>query len=126
MRRWRSGGVRGRVRSRTSVAFRREFDEEHRTPSSNCRSLWSNLVTARGLSLIDERVAALEAGIAAATDAEAEKVLRRDLRDPHMRHDRDPDRGAGDGRRSFPSRATAWVAGSASSRWSATTRRRRR
>ncbi|HEY6814163.1 MAG TPA: nucleoside-diphosphate kinase, partial [Croceibacterium sp.] len=61
-----------------SVAFRRESDEEHLEPKFELPiPPGPNLVTARGLALIAGRVAALEAGIAAAADDEARKPLRR-------------------------------------------------
>ena len=56
-----------------SVAFRRESDEEHLEPGPN-------LVTERGLALIGERIAALEARNAAAADEAARAPLQRDLR----------------------------------------------
>ena len=49
-----------------SVAFRRESDEEHKEPKFEIPiTVGHNLVTVRGLKLIEERVAALEAEIAA-------------------------------------------------------------
>jgi transcription elongation GreA/GreB family factor len=64
-----------------SVAFRRESDEEHLEPKFELPiPPGPNLVTARGLALIAERVAALEAGIAAAADDAARAPLQRDLR----------------------------------------------
>ena len=69
-----------------SVAFRRESDEEHLEPVFELPiPSGPNLVTARGLAMIDARVAALEEAIAAAPDAEAAKPLRRDLRYWHTR-----------------------------------------
>ena len=69
-----------------SVAFRRESDEEHLEPRFELPiPPGPNLVTPRGLTLIGERVAALEAAVAAASDEEARKVLRRDLRYWHTR-----------------------------------------
>ena len=69
-----------------SVAFRRESDEEHLEPRFELPiPPGPNLVTARGLALIEEKVSALEAAIAAVPDAEAEKALRRDLRYWHTR-----------------------------------------
>ena len=68
-----------------SVAFRRESDEEHLEPKFELPiPAAANLVTARGLALIGERIAALEAGLATATGDEADK-LRRDLRYWHTR-----------------------------------------
>ena len=64
-----------------SVAFRRESDDEHLEPTFELPlPPGPNLVTARGRALIAERVAALEDEIAATSDAEAVKKLRRDLR----------------------------------------------
>ena len=64
-----------------SVAFRRESDEEHLEPKFELPiPPGPNLVTPRGLALIGERVAALEAQIAAATDEAARTPLQRDLR----------------------------------------------
>ena len=64
-----------------SVAFRRESDEEHLEPTFELPiPPGPNLVTARGLGLIEERAAALEARIAATDDVEAQKPLRRELR----------------------------------------------
>lgn len=69
-----------------SVAFRRDSDEEHKEPRFELPiPAGPNLVTARGLSLIDARVAELEAAIAAAPDDEAREALRRDLRYWHTR-----------------------------------------
>jgi transcription elongation GreA/GreB family factor len=64
-----------------SVAFRRESDEEHLEPKFELPiPPGPNLVTPRGLSLIRERVDALEAAAAAQPDAEALKPIARDLR----------------------------------------------
>lgn len=66
-----------------SVAFRRESDEEHLEPKFELPiPPGPNLVTRRGLALIAERVAALEADIAkvAAADEAARAPLQRDLR----------------------------------------------
>ncbi|WP_315760911.1 GreA/GreB family elongation factor [Sphingomonas sp. Y38-1Y] len=64
-----------------SVAFRREDDDAHREPVFELPlPPGPNLVTPRGLSLIEARVAALEAAVANAADAEAAKPIRRDLR----------------------------------------------
>lgn len=58
-----------------SVAFRRESDEEHKEPRFELPiPPGPNLVTPRGLALIEARVAALEAGASAAEEA------KRDLR----------------------------------------------
>lgn len=68
-----------------SVAFRRDSDEEHLEPKFELPvPAGPNLVTARGLRLIDARVAELEAAIASASD-EARVVLKRDLRYWHTR-----------------------------------------
>ncbi|MBW6522018.1 GreA/GreB family elongation factor [Sphingomonas sp. RHCKR47] len=64
-----------------SVAFRRESDDEHLEPTFELPlPPGPNLVTARGRALIEERIAALEAEIAATEEVEAVKKLRRDLR----------------------------------------------
>lgn len=66
-----------------SVAFRRESDEEHLEPKFELPiPPGPNLVTARGMALIGERIAALEAQIAAADPADetARAALQRDLR----------------------------------------------
>lgn len=69
-----------------SVAFRRESDEEHKEPRFELPiPPGPNLVTARGLALIGERVATIEAELAGAADDEARDVLRRDLRYWHTR-----------------------------------------
>lgn len=64
-----------------SVAFRRESDEEHLEPRFELPlPSGPNLVTAKGQAQIVARVAALEAALAATTDAEAAKPIARDLR----------------------------------------------
>ncbi|MBO9517086.1 MAG: GreA/GreB family elongation factor [Porphyrobacter sp.] len=64
-----------------SVAFRRESDEEHLEPKFELPiPAGPNLVTARGLALIGERIAELEAQVESSDDAEAIKKLQRDLR----------------------------------------------
>jgi len=64
-----------------SVAFRRESDEEHLAPKfERPIPAGPNLVTARGLRLIGERVAELEASIAGAHDPESVPSLQRELR----------------------------------------------
>jgi transcription elongation GreA/GreB family factor len=69
-----------------SVAFRRDSDEEHLEPKfEQPIAPGPNLVTARGLRLIGERVVEIEAAVAAETDEEARKVLLRDLRYWHTR-----------------------------------------
>ena len=68
-----------------SVAFRRESDEEHLEPKfERPIPAAANLVTARGLALIDDRIAALDVALAVALGEEGEK-LRRDLRYWHTR-----------------------------------------
>jgi len=64
-----------------SVAFRRESDEEHLEPKFELPiPAGPNLVTARGLRLIEERIAELEAAIAHARDSANKASLQRDLR----------------------------------------------
>lgn len=64
-----------------SVAFRRESDDEHMEPKFELPiPPGPNLVTARGLRLIREEVAALEAVDLGGYDEEAAKKLRRTLR----------------------------------------------
>lgn len=64
-----------------SVAFRRESDDEHKEPEYELPiPLGANLVTPRGLRLLGEAVARLEAAVAAETDEEARKKLQRQLR----------------------------------------------
>lgn len=64
-----------------SVAFRREDDDAHREPTFELPlPPGPNLVTPRGLSLIEARVAELEAAVDAAADAEVAKPIKRDLR----------------------------------------------
>lgn len=63
-----------------SVAFRRESDEQHLEPKFELPlPPGPNLVTARGRALIDDRIAALEAAQAGATD-ETSPAIARDLR----------------------------------------------
>jgi transcription elongation GreA/GreB family factor len=63
-----------------SVAFRRESDEEHLEPRFELPiPPGPNLVTPRGLALIEARVAELEAQIAP-LEGEARKPVLRDLR----------------------------------------------
>ena len=63
-----------------SVAFRRDSDEEHLEPKFELPiPPGPNLVTPRGLALIEARNAGLEAAVAAAS-AEALPELQRDLR----------------------------------------------
>jgi transcription elongation GreA/GreB family factor len=64
-----------------SVAFRRESDEEHLEPKFELPiPPGRNLVTPRGLALIEQQVARLEAAAAAEPDADARKPVERDLR----------------------------------------------
>lgn len=64
-----------------SVAFRRESDEEHKEPKFELPiPAGPNLVTARGLALIDERIAALDASIAAGVSEEEIAQAKRELR----------------------------------------------
>ena len=64
-----------------SVAFRREGDEEHLEPKFEIPiPLGPNLVTARGLALIRQRVAEIEARLAALVDEAEIKAGKRDLR----------------------------------------------
>lgn len=64
-----------------SVAFRREGDDEHLEPKFELPiPLGPNLVTARGLKLIKDSVAALQTKVAALTDETALKIAKRDLR----------------------------------------------
>lgn len=64
-----------------SVAFRRDGDEEHLEPKFEIPiPPGPNRVTARGLRLIGERVAELEARIAAGGEETAIAALKRDLR----------------------------------------------
>ena len=63
-----------------SVAFRRDSDEEHREPRFELPiPPGPNLVTPRGLALIEARVAELQATLAEAT-GEMREALARDLR----------------------------------------------
>ena len=64
-----------------SVAFRRESDDEHLEPKFEIPiPLGPNWVTARGLALIQQRVAEIETRLAALSDEDAIKAARRDLR----------------------------------------------
>jgi transcription elongation GreA/GreB family factor len=64
-----------------SVAFRRESDEEHKEPRFELPlPAGANLVTARGLAMIEAKVAELEAAIAAEAAEEPREALRRELR----------------------------------------------
>lgn len=69
-----------------SVAFRRESDDEHKEPEFELPiTVGPNLVTARGLRLLGEEIARIEAEIAAASDEDARKKLQRRLRYFHTR-----------------------------------------
>ncbi len=64
-----------------SVAFRRESDEEHLEPKFELPiPAGPNLVTASGLRLIGNRIAALKASIASALEPSEVARLQRDLR----------------------------------------------
>jgi transcription elongation GreA/GreB family factor len=63
-----------------SVAFRRESDEEHLEPSFAIPlPPGQNIVTSRGLALIEAKVAAWATAVSEASDDEARKRARRDL-----------------------------------------------
>lgn len=69
-----------------SVAFRRESDEEHKEPRFELPiPAGPNLVTARGLALIDDQVRALEAQLDGLEGEEARAPLLRALRYWHTR-----------------------------------------
>lgn len=64
-----------------SVAFRRDGDEEHLEPKFEIPiPLGPNLVTQRGLALIADRVAGLEAQLAQGGAEDAIKAMKRELR----------------------------------------------
>lgn len=64
-----------------SVAFRRDSDEEHLEPKFEIPiPPGPNLVTARGLALIQAKVTELEEVLSALTDEEAIKAAKRELR----------------------------------------------
>jgi transcription elongation GreA/GreB family factor len=64
-----------------SVAFRRESDEEHLEPKFELPlPAGPNLVTAKGLTLTEAKVAELEAAVAAASEEAPRDVLKRELR----------------------------------------------
>ena len=70
-----------------SVAFRRESDDEHKEPEFELPiPVGPNLVTPRGLRLLGEEIARLEAAIAATEAEEERKKLQRRLRYFHTRH----------------------------------------
>jgi transcription elongation GreA/GreB family factor len=95
-----------------SVAFRRESDEEHLEPKFELPIPASpNRVTAAGKALIEARIAALEAEIAAAAP-EAVESLRRDLRYWHTRRTTAlPTPAPADGSAGFGTQVTVWLAG---------------
>lgn len=69
-----------------SVAFRRESDEEHLEPKFDIPlPPGPNLVTARGLALIEAKATALETALDAAGDDEARTAIRRELKYWHTR-----------------------------------------
>ena len=69
-----------------SVAFRRDSDEEVKEPRFELPlPAGPNLVTARGLKLIGDKVVEVEAAVAAETEAEAKELLKRELRYWHTR-----------------------------------------
>src|SRR3546814_3185529 len=69
-----------------SVAFRRESDDEHKEPAFELPiPVGPNLVTPRGLRLLGEAVARLEAAIAVETDEDTRKKLQPRLRYFHTR-----------------------------------------
>ncbi|RYD55865.1 MAG: nucleoside-diphosphate kinase [Sphingomonadales bacterium] len=64
-----------------SVAFRRESDEEHLEPKFELPlPAGPNMVTARGLALIEAKVAQLEAAAEAEDEDAPREVLKRELR----------------------------------------------
>lgn len=64
-----------------SVAFRRESDDEHLEPKFELPiPPGPNLVTARGLALLEAKVAELEAALPALTEEEPRKKHLRELR----------------------------------------------
>jgi transcription elongation GreA/GreB family factor len=69
-----------------SVAFRRESDEEHKEPRFE-RPIPSgpNYVTPRGLKLIADKVAELEATLAVTAEQAEREAIARDLRYWHTR-----------------------------------------
>ena len=70
-----------------SVAFRRESDDEHKEPEYELPiPVGANLVTPRGLRLLGEEAARIEASVADENDADARKKLQRRLRYVHTRH----------------------------------------
>ena len=70
-----------------SVAFRRESDDEHKEPKFELPiPPGPNLVTARGLALIEDQLKALEAEVAAGGDDETLAPVKRCLRYWRTRH----------------------------------------
>ena len=70
-----------------SVAFRRESDDEHKEPEFELPiPVGPNLVTPRGLELLAARDAEMAAAVAAATDEDERKRLRREQRYWATRH----------------------------------------
>jgi transcription elongation GreA/GreB family factor len=64
-----------------SVAFRRESDDEHLEPKFEIPiPLGPNLVTARGLALIRDRIAALQAALPSLLSEDEIKAAKRQLR----------------------------------------------
>ena len=64
-----------------SVAFRRDCDEEHLEPKFELPiPVGPNLITARGLALIEHRIAELEAMLNPAGDEASVAATKRDLR----------------------------------------------
>ena len=69
-----------------SVAFRRESDDEHLEPTFELPvPLGPNLVTERGLALIEAKVEELEARLAEGLTEERRKLVQRDARYWHAR-----------------------------------------
>lgn len=95
-----------------SVAFRRESDEEHKEPRFELPlPSGPNLVTARGLEQIGERVDALERDLAR-VEGEAAEALRRDLRYWHTRRTTaQPTAAPSDGTVGFGTRVAFTLAG---------------
>jgi len=70
-----------------SVAFRRESDEEHLEPKFEIPiPPGPNLVTARGMALINARIAELQALLPTLTDEVQVNTAKRDLRYWNTRH----------------------------------------
>ncbi len=69
-----------------SVAFRRESDEEHLEPKfERPIAPGPNLVTARGLKMLAQKVSEVEAAVDAATAGAEQDALKRELRYWHTR-----------------------------------------